>query len=147
MRAMADDPAPDRAAAAPQRVASVAPEAAAEGASAEGGGGSGGAAKAGGGDPGARDAYAAGVHRWLLKHQRYPRLSVRRREEGVGRLRFSVGADGGLLASELTRSTGHEALDREILAMAERASPLPPIPDSIGRARLEIVLDIAFRLR
>ena len=43
-------------------------------------------------------------------------------------VRFKFDAGGNILSSQLVRSSGHEALDAEALALVSRASPIPAPP-------------------
>jgi hypothetical protein len=41
---------------------------------------------------------------------------------------------------------GHVSLDREALALIERAQPLPPLPDEVPSSVIELVLPLRFQL-
>lgn len=86
------------------------------------------------------------LQNWLERHKDYPRSAMVRGEEGVVLLYFVIGRDGLVQEHRIHQSSGHEVLDREVLAMIERAQPLPRIPDSLGYAHLELVIPIAFNL-
>ncbi|EWY40397.1 hypothetical protein N825_36935 [Skermanella stibiiresistens SB22] len=83
----------------------------------------------------------------LDRHKRYPQASQRRRQQGTAMLRFTMDAEGNVLSYRLERSSGHEALDEEVLAMIQRSQPLPRIPADLGRDRLELVVPVQFSLR
>ncbi|MEL6311028.1 MAG: energy transducer TonB, partial [Pseudomonadota bacterium] len=100
-----------------------------------------------GGDPGAKRDYMSRLAAILTRHKRYPRRAQSRRQEGVGHLFFVVEASGSVATIRLTKSTGHRLLDEEILAILGRVGRLPPIPDDVGVARLEIVVPVNFNLR
>jgi protein TonB len=117
------------------------------------------AAGAEGGAPGAVDAaetgasadarqdYLTALQAWIAGRQRYPALALRRGHEGRGLLRVRIDAGGRLLDASLQRSTGHDALDAEMLAMIRRAAPLPPIPAALRVPALEVVVPVSFALR
>ena len=90
-------------------------------------------------------------HQRLLRHldqnKRYPQTSQRRRQQGTAMLRFTMDAEGNVLSFRLEKTSGHEALDEEVLAMIKRAEPLPKIPPDLGRDRLELVVPVQFALR
>ena len=101
----------------------------------------------GGGDPGAKRDYMSQIAALLMRQRRYPRRARSRGEEGVGELLFVLGANGHVLRAELTSSSGHLLLDKEILALLERAAPLPPIPPEVGVQQMTLRVPIAFNLR
>ncbi|PJK27432.1 energy transducer TonB [Minwuia thermotolerans] len=101
----------------------------------------------GGGSPGERADFLAQLQAWLERHKEYPRRAQRRRQEGTATLFFVMSRDGRVLDFRIEESSGHEALDREVRAMIERAQPLPAIPDSMRQSRLELVVPIVFSLR
>ena len=102
---------------------------------------------AGAGNAGAELSYSATLSAWLERHKRYPRRSKRRREEGAALLYLMVARDGRVLDYRVERSTGFAALDEELLAMVERAQPLPAFPADLRAAHMEYVLPVDFTLR
>ncbi|MES1944045.1 TonB family protein [Salinisphaera sp. PC39] len=84
---------------------------------------------------------------YLERHKRYPRAARRRRQQGIAHVRFTMNRAGQVLDASLERGAGFDILDREALALLERAQPLPRIPDEIDRDELEIVVPIEFSLR
>ena len=101
----------------------------------------------GGSAPRANTDYLALVQAWLEKHKEYPFRARLRREEGTAVLYFVVDRDGRVRDSELRQSTGHALLDREVLAMIERAQPLPRVPGDPNSVPLELIVPVRFRLR
>ncbi len=94
---------------------------------------------AGAGPSGAEmNGYAGQLAAWLERHKRYPRGSRRRGEEGTVTLAFTVGSDGRVLDRSIVASSGHERLDSEVLALLERASPLPRPPSGSPQVTLKI---------
>jgi len=104
-------------------------------------------ATAGGGLPGSSRDYAATVLAWLERHKEYPRRARLRRQEGTAMLYFVVDRSGAVLEYRLQSSSSHRALDEEVLAMIERAQPLPPMPEDMERERLELIVPVEFFLR
>jgi protein TonB len=102
---------------------------------------------AGGGKVGDRHDYLATLAAWLERHKQYPRQARARGEEGTVLLRFTIDRLGRLQAWRIDRGSGSAALDREVGTMLQRAEPLPPMPDSMAQAQLELVVPIRFRLR
>lgn len=113
--------------------------------SAAGAGGGGTAGKADGGK--SKDRYYAELAAWLERHKRYPSQARKMRQEGIVRVRFVIDRSGKVLSHRIETSSGHTALDRAASELLRRASPMPAIPASMGRSRLEIVVPIAYRLR
>lgn len=87
----------------------------------------------------------------LLGHldqlKRYPLAARRRRQEGVAWLRFSMDRQGQVLEASLERSSGHGMLDDEVMALIERAQPLPPPPPEVEGDPLELVVPVEFYIR
>jgi periplasmic protein TonB len=102
---------------------------------------------AGGGLPGASQDYAATLLAWLERHKQYPRRARLRRQEGTVLLYFVVDRRGTVIEYRLERSSDHLALDEEVLAMIERAQPLPPMPEDMDREQLELIVPVEFFLR
>lgn len=87
----------------------------------------------------------------LVKHleayKRYPSEAQSRGEEGVVELEFSVDRNGHVLSHHIIHSSGHADLDAEVMAMIERAQPLPPFPASMTQAQRDFTVPIRFSLR
>ena len=103
--------------------------------------------RSGGGLPGVSTDYMSLLQAWLEKHKEYPRMAQARRQEGAALLWFAIDPEGRVLEFSIRRSSGYASLDREVLAMIKRASPLPRMPDDMSRDRLEVVVPVQFRLR
>lgn len=91
--------------------------------------------------------YAYRVRLWLERHKVYPKQARRKRKQGIATLYFRVSRTGQVLAQEIRQGSGHEILDREVLAMLKRAQPLPPLPDDIKGAYADMIIPIDFSLR
>lgn len=83
----------------------------------------------------------------LERYKRYPSEAQSRGDRGVVRLAFSVDRNGGVHNARVVASSGSNVLDRETLAMIERASPLPPPPDEVPGTRIPVVVPIAYYIR
>jgi protein TonB len=70
-----------------------------------------------------------------------------RGEQGVAQLAFSVDRHGGVHDARIVRSSGSELLDRETLAMVQRAQPLPPPPPELPGTQIAIVVPIRYNIR
>jgi periplasmic protein TonB len=78
----------------------------------------------------------------LERHKRYPPQA--RGKIGEARLAFSIDRTGRVLASRIVHSSGSDALDREALALLQRAAPFPPPPAGVPDARLSFVVPIRY---
>jgi len=83
----------------------------------------------------------------LERHKRYPRAAQARRQTGVAQVRFTLDRQGRVLSARLEKTSGHESLDEETVAMVERASPLPAPPPEMTQDRIELVVPVQFFLR
>jgi protein TonB len=83
----------------------------------------------------------------LQQNKRYPRSAEERREQGVVTLNFTVDRNGRVLARKIVRSSGVAALDTEVMAMIERAQPLPAFPPAMTQHSLNLVVPIRFSLK
>lgn len=95
----------------------------------------------------ARATWQAQLLAWLEKHKRYPRVAQEQRQEGVVSLRFAIDRQGNVLSSQINKSSGFELLDNEVLALIERAKPVPAPPPEMGGSRFELQVPVAFSLR
>lgn len=103
--------------------------------------------------PGAPAISQAELSRWqgsllahLERHKRYPRDAQMRRQEGAATIRFVMDSSGRVLSAVLERGSGVESLDREGLALLERAQPLPRPPNGSGE-RIDLAVPVRFQLR
>ena len=83
----------------------------------------------------------------LQQNKRYPTSSEARREQGVVTLNFTVDRNGRVLARSIARSSGVAALDEEVLAMVQRAQPLPAFPPAMAQPSVNLVVPIRFSLK
>ena len=98
------------------------------------------------GNPAAHQRYLRKVLERIARFKRYPREARRDGVVGKVMVRFTVLADGRLQSPQLTGSSGDSRLDQAALDMLSRASPLPPIPRSLGVGKLELSLPVEFSL-
>lgn len=87
----------------------------------------------------------------LLKHlqefKSYPSDARRRNEQGVVLLAFSIDRNGHVVSRHIAKSSGFATLDAEVLALVERAQPMPAFPPSMTEAQLDLTVPIRFSLR
>jgi protein TonB len=89
--------------------------------------------------------YKGKVARHLQRRKRYPSEARRARMEGTVTIRFTINAQGRVVASSITRSSGHHILDNEVLSMVQRANPFPRMPASSGQSSMTFTVPIRFR--
>ena len=95
---------------------------------------------------GAGADYASRLRAWLEAHKTYPKRARMRREEGVVHVHFAVDRQGRLLGGDVTRSSGHAALDAEAMAMLDRSNPFPGAPHTVRGERIEVSTPVEFFL-
>jgi protein TonB len=87
----------------------------------------------------------------LLKHlqqfKSYPSSARARNEQGVVLLEFTTDRDGHVLSRRIVTSSGFAELDAEVLALVQRAQPLPAFPPSMSEEQLHLTVPIRFSLR
>ena len=104
------------------------------------------AEKVKGGAPHVEPSWQTNLIRQIQRYKRYPPQAQARNEQGVVLLGFSLDRDGRVLAHRIVQSSGYAALDDEVMAMIMRAEPLPPFPESMPQARLDLTVPIRFSL-
>ena len=105
------------------------------------------AARTKGGAPRVEPSWQTGLVKHLQQYKRYPSAAQEHGEEGVVLLSFSVDRDGHVLSRRVVQSSGYSALDDEVMAMIERAQPLPPFPPTMPEPKLDLIVPIRFSLR
>jgi len=81
-------------------------------------------------DPGSLERYRLELKVVAAKYKRYPRTATDNNWKGVVALRVVVGPGGQLAALTVTKTSGHEVLDRqaqEMFRSAAAALPVPPV--------------------
>jgi TonB family C-terminal domain len=101
--------------------------------------------KKGGGRGGAK-GYLSDLMAQLAYHKKYPPELKKKKIQGVVSVRFSINRSGELLSSSIARSSGNPDLDAAALRMVAEASPLPPIPTSIAKESLTLVIPVEYSL-
>jgi len=100
-----------------------------------------------GGAPHVVPAWQTSLVRHLEQYKRYPSEAQSRGEEGVVLLSFTVDRTGHVLERRVVRSSGYPVLDDEVVAMIERAQPLPPFPPTMSEDKLDLTVPIRFSLK
>jgi periplasmic protein TonB len=71
-------------------------------------------------------AYSARVVGHLERFKHYP--TAAHGAAGTVFVKFALNRTGGVISSEVSKSSGNSLLDREALDTVRRASPFPPFP-------------------
>lgn len=103
--------------------------------------------QSGTGGAGALASYRSRVMAHLVRYKRYPDAARRQQMQGRAIVTFSLDANGQVTGVSLARSSGHELLDAETLAMVRRASPFPRIPPEAGQTRASFTAPIVYDMR
>jgi len=100
-----------------------------------------------GGSPRVELSWQSALLKHLQNYKRYPRAAQAHGEQGVVLLHFKLDRNGRVLARRILHSSGSAELDGEVLAMIERAQPLPAFPASMTQDELDLTVPIRFSLR
>lgn len=74
-------------------------------------------------------SYNGRVFAHFTRHQQFPDAAREKLITGKGAVTFEIDASGRVISASIAVSTGSPVLDREMTAMALRASPFPAPPD------------------
>jgi protein TonB len=96
--------------------------------------------------PAARASWQTQLVAWIEKYKRYPRVAQEQRQQGVVYLRFAMDRHGRVTSSQINKSSGFELLDDEVLALIQRAQPLPAPPPEVPGDQINLVVPVAFSL-
>jgi protein TonB len=90
--------------------------------------------------------YGSLLSREFAKHKQYPRIAQMRGWQGTVRIELHIDANGNIISSIVSESSGFEVLDKQSLEMVRKASPLPLPPEALHGREFRIIVPIAFRL-
>lgn len=88
--------------------------------------------------------YTKNLSELFARYKEYPRIAEVRGWEGSVTMRLRVAPSGRLIAAELYKSSGYDALDKQAITMVTRAGVLPLPPE--GAAEIPVLVPINFRL-
>jgi len=85
----------------------------------------------------------------LSRYKRYPTSAAHQQRQGVVYIRVTLDRQGNVKSVQMTRSSDTVALDNEAIQLPQRASPVPPPPDSLspGQPQITVTIPIRFDLR
>jgi protein TonB len=81
----------------------------------------------------------------LERYKRYP--SEARGDSGIAQVAFRVDRSGGVHNVRIARSSGSSLLDRETLALLDRAQPMPAPPPDVSDSELSVVAPVRYNAR
>ncbi|MGM8935479.1 TonB family protein [Pseudomonas neustonica] len=94
----------------------------------------------------ARQQWEQLLYAHLQRHKRYPRQALRAHQQGMPTITLTMNRRGQVLSVNLASSSGARTLDREALALAKRAEPLPLPPPEIAGERITLTVPVLFSL-
>ncbi|ETR76604.1 translocase [Afipia sp. P52-10] len=83
----------------------------------------------------------------LQRNKRYPAAAQARREHGIAKVSFVVDRTGHVISSNVVKSSGSAALDRETLDLLQRAQPLPTPPADVPGTQFAFSVPVRFDLK
>lgn len=94
-----------------------------------------------------RDSFLGRLLAQLNRFKHYPPEARKAHIEGVVLLHFVMDETGHVTRAEIGKSSGRPALDKEALALIERAQPLPALPPDFPTRTLDAMVPIEFSLQ
>lgn len=90
--------------------------------------------------------YQSALKKLINAHKIYPRIARKKEIEGVVTIGFLISKNGQLKDIKLIVSSNYKILDRAAIKTITDANPFLPIPESINKTELRLVLTISFAL-
>jgi protein TonB len=90
--------------------------------------------------------YRLSVASEARRFKRYPAQAMAAGWAGTAEVRLEVGGDGRPRAATVSRSSGHEPLDRAALTMIDAGALRARLPDSLRGKTFAVVLPVVFNL-
>jgi protein TonB len=81
----------------------------------------------------------------LERNKRYP--ADARDARGIAEVTFTLDRTGRVVTSAILTSSGSTALDREAIAMVQRAQPFPPPPTALSGTEIHLRVPVRFNMR
>jgi protein TonB len=94
------------------------------------------------------NAYLVKLGKWLARHKHYPSIARRRKQEDTVKVRFVIDADGTLISYQILEPSEFSSLNKAVVSLLERASPMPEVPVAIrkGKSEFEYTIPIEYKL-
>jgi protein TonB len=90
--------------------------------------------------------YAQAIKERIAGQWKYPQEARKKKLEGRLVALFSLNREGSLTRLDITKTSGHDVLDREAERAIESAAPFPPFPSTITVSRLNINVSFDYTL-
>jgi len=90
--------------------------------------------------------YAQAIKERIAGQWKYPQEARKKKLEGRLVALFSLNKEGTLTRLDITKSSGHEVLDREAERAVRSAAPFPPFPSTVTVSRLNINVSFDYTL-
>ena len=91
-------------------------------------------------------SYGQAISKALARYKEYPPVAQMQGWQGAVTMRLRVAPSGRLIDAEVHASSGHEALDRQALAMAAKPERFPPPPEGLRESEIAVLVPVIFRL-
>jgi TonB family protein len=91
-------------------------------------------------------SYARLIKERIMRQWIYPPNAKDNLLEGSLMAVFSLDSGGQILGVRVTRTSGHEILDREAVRAISTAAPFPPLPEHVRVKRLHVKAAFDYRL-
>lgn len=95
----------------------------------------------------ARQFYVSDILKKVRENVRYPRRSQERNQEGSVRIAVTIDRQGNIINMVRIEESRFELLNNEAWEAVKRASPFPPIPDSLNMQTFEFSAPITFEMQ
>lgn len=90
--------------------------------------------------------YLNGIKQKIESKKKYPEAARNAGIEGRSGIQMTITKDGLLEDLRIYESSGNEILDNSALQSVRDALPFPPIPESLGRERIELKFYLVFKI-
>jgi protein TonB len=87
------------------------------------------------------------VVRRLERLKKYPNSARHAGQQGQAMVVMTVTSGGHVQQARLTKSTGHQILDDEVMALTRRVDPLPAFPSELDRTEITLEVPVNFNLK
>ena len=91
-------------------------------------------------------SYAQAIKERIAGQWKYPQEARKKKLEGRLVALFSLNREGALARLDITKTSGHDILDREAERAIQSAAPFPPFPSTITVSRLNINVSFDYTL-
>ena len=82
----------------------------------------------------------------IAKYKQYPKIAQMRGWQGLIIIELQLNPQGGVIYSQIKKSSGYDVLDQEALEMIKRASPFPQPPEALRSKNFTVLVPISFKL-